>query len=178
MVKKKIRVCVALGSNVGDRAANLSRALDEIARGLAAKVLKVSRVYETRPFAGMKQRNYYNAVAMFETDIGPLELLDIFKSIEKKLGRRRASGGWLPRALDLDILFYGSGRFSYPNLEIPHPRLKDRDFALIPLAELFGRGLLPVLARAASSLLKDIRPEDRTVIARVAGCLNPAGGKK
>lgn len=166
----------ALGSNVGDRMKNLERAAAELsARGI--KILKVSRVYETREFSGDKQRSYYNAVAALGASASPMELLTIFKAIEKKLGRRKSRRRGRPRPIDLDLLFYADERVSSKKLEVPHPRMIQRDFVLKPLAELTGRRKLPVFGKTASELLSAVEPAKRT-IKRAAGFLKSYGGRK
>lgn len=176
MVPKLSIVLAALGSNVGYRMRNLERAASELSwRGI--KILKMSRVYETREFYGDRQRPYYNAVAALETSLSPTELLGIFKAIEKKLGRRPSRRLGRPRPIDLDILFYSNRRISSEKLEIPHPRLTQRDFVLKPLAELTGRSKLPILGKTAAALLSAVEPEKRT-IKGIAGFLRRYGGRK
>lgn len=127
-------VYIALGSNVGDRAANLRQARQQIAAS-DLRVLRESSIYETAPRDVEDQPWFLNQVIECETDLFPRQLLARLQKIERAIGRKRriAKG---PREIDLDILFYGDAVVKAPELEIPHPRLAERRFVLEPLAEL------------------------------------------
>lgn len=144
------RVCLALGSNLGDRLANLRAAiasLDE--RGIA--VTARSSAWETPPVpAG--QPPFLNAAVAAETALDPPSLLRELKAIEHALGRRPGPH-WGSRPIDLDILFYGDVRIETPELTIPHPRIAERAFVLAPLSDITS-GPLPVIALAAIDLLE------------------------
>ena len=127
---------IALGSNLGDRAAHLGFALRGLA-GLPETVLRAqSRIYETRALGPGPQGSYLNAVAQIETGLSPGELLRHTRAIEDGAGRVRGAQRWGPRTLDLDLLLYGELELCSPDLVIPHPRLTERRFVLEPLAEL------------------------------------------
>lgn len=136
---------IALGSNRGDRAAELRAAVAAMARA-GMRVAQVSRLLETRPQGATGRRWFVNAVAQVETDLLPRVLLRRLRAIELRQGRGRA--GWpgknTPRRLDLDLLFYGRARIHTPELEVPHPRWREREFVLQGLRELSalpgGRG--------------------------------------
>ncbi len=132
---KVVSVIVGLGANLGDRHENMGRALDLLRELAGVRLLRVSRMRETDPVGGPPQGKYLNAVAEVETVIAPRELLDRFHEIEADLGRVRTVRDG-PRPIDLDILLYGDEMIKEPGLEIPHPRMLEREFVLEPLAEL------------------------------------------
>lgn len=142
-------VVLGLGSNLGDRAANL-RAAVSLLQERCLSVEQTSSVWETEP-VGPPQPAYYNAVIAGETSLTPLELLACTQAIEHILGRRRAER-WGPRPIDIDILFYGEERIAEASLTVPHPRIAERAFVLAPLAEV-ERGPLPGLDATAVELL-------------------------
>ena len=147
---------LALGSNLGDRAANLRAALDLLAeRGVSP--LRVSSVWETPPVPSDQPR-YLNAVVAVETDLPPEELLDVAKEVEHLLGRR-PTGHWRPRPIDIDVLFCGDRQVASETLTVPHPRIAERAFVLLPLAEVLA-GPLPVLGRTAAALLAELETSD------------------
>lgn len=144
------RVYLALGSNLGDRLANLRAAVAAIEeRGIA--VTARSSVWETPPVpAG--QPPFLNAAVATETGMDPLALLREIKAIEHALGRRPGPH-WGPRPIDIDILFHGDERIGMPELTVPHPRLTERAFVLAPLADI-TRGALPCIGVSALDLLE------------------------
>ena len=129
------RVFVALGSNVGDRAAHLAFARDRLATLPDTQVAAVSQVEETAPLGPIPQGPYLNQMALLETALGPRDVLLGLLEIERERGRDR-SERWGPRTLDLDIVRYGDWVVSEPGLTVPHPELPNRDFWLRELAEL------------------------------------------
>ena len=156
---------LALGSNLGDRPANLAAALALLAeRGVAT--LRTSSVWDTPPMPADQPR-YLNAVAAVETELSPEELLATAKEVEHLLGRR-PNGRWRPRPLDIDILLYGDRVVGSETLTIPHAGLAERAFVLLPLAEVVA-GPLPVLGRSALQLLAtvDTADHERTDIALI-----------
>jgi 2-amino-4-hydroxy-6-hydroxymethyldihydropteridine diphosphokinase len=134
-VAKRERVYVALGSNVGDRAAHLAYARDRLATLPDSRVIKVSRVEETAPLGPIRQGPYLNQMVLLETALEPSALLDHLHAIEQERGRERLVR-WGPRTLDLDIVRFGDRVVHHPQLTIPHPGLPHRDFWLRELAEL------------------------------------------
>ena len=137
------RVFVALGSNVGDRAAHLAFARDRLSALPDTRVVAVSQVEETAPLGRIPQGPYLNQMALLETALGPRDVLLGLLEIERERGRDR-DVRWGPRTLDLDIVRYGDWVVSEPGLTIPHPELPNRDFWLRELAEL--EALSPVRA--------------------------------
>jgi len=143
---------LALGSNLGDRAANLRAALD-LLQELGATPARLSSVWETPPVPADQPR-YLNAVVAVETDHDPEALLAAAKEVERLLGRRPA-GRWRPRPIDVDLLFCGEREVATGTLNVPHPRIAERAFVLLPLSEVLD-GPLPVLGRSAATLLEGL----------------------
>jgi len=126
---------LALGSNLGDRAAFLQSALDGLARADDVRVTEVSRVYETEPVGGPAQGAYLNAVVAVETGLAPHALLALAQQLERDAQRVRGER-FGPRTLDVDVLWVESGPVDDPDLVIPHPRMAERRFVMAPLADL------------------------------------------
>ncbi len=124
---------VGIGSNQGDATGNVEAAIVRL--GALGTVERRSRLYRTKPWGVTDQPDFVNAVAALETELEARALLDALKSIEAELGRV-ATYRWGPRAIDLDILTYGAVRIDEPGLAVPHPRLSERAFVLVPLAEI------------------------------------------
>jgi 2-amino-4-hydroxy-6-hydroxymethyldihydropteridine diphosphokinase len=127
-------VYLGLGSNVGDSETLLRAALDEL-NGPDLKLLKASSLYETEPIGLRDQPWFLNMAAEFETELFPKQLLHRIAAVEKSLGRKRTVRNG-PRTIDIDILLYGNAVVNTEELEIPHPRYRERRFTLAPLAEL------------------------------------------
>ncbi|HEV2262151.1 MAG TPA: 2-amino-4-hydroxy-6-hydroxymethyldihydropteridine diphosphokinase [Candidatus Rubrimentiphilum sp.] len=138
------RAGIGIGANSGDARTNVVVAIDALGR-LGTLVAR-SRLYRTKPWGKTDQPDFVNAAAIIETALTPRELLDGLKQLETELGRTPGAR-WGPRVIDLDILFYGDVQLDQPGLRIPHPRLHERAFALIPLAEIDSR-----YAEAAAAL--------------------------
>ncbi len=140
---------LGLGSNLSDRLANLQAAADLLAAQPGLRVARSSRVYETDPIGGPPQPDYLNAVLEVETDLSSSELLAACLRVEASLGRVRAER-WGPRVIDIDVLTYDEIRVDEPELTIPHPRMQERAFVLIPLFELDPDPALPGGARLSN----------------------------
>jgi len=125
---------IGIGSNMGRRKANIHKAL-EFLRQQDIKIKKISQIIETEPVGQPKQAKFLNAAIKTETDLNPHRLLDILKDIEKKMGRKKTVKNG-PRPIDLDILLYADKIIKSRRLTIPHPRMLERDFAMIPLLEI------------------------------------------
>jgi 2-amino-4-hydroxy-6-hydroxymethyldihydropteridine diphosphokinase len=126
---------LGLGSNVDDRARSLQLAVDGLAAADGVTVVAVSSVYETEPVGGPEQPDYLNAVVAVETDRTPRELLEIAKRLETEAGRMPGER-WGPRPLDIDVLLVGDEDVDEEDLVVPHPRLFERAFVMVPLSEL------------------------------------------
>jgi 2-amino-4-hydroxy-6-hydroxymethyldihydropteridine diphosphokinase len=129
------RCCLSLGSNLGDRAATLKRALAELSAHPRIEVRQVSSIYETTPIADEPQPDYLNLAVALETDLEPLELLHVTQEIEQQLGRTRPYPN-APRTIDIDLLTCGDIMMATAELTLPHPRMLQRQFVLVPLADL------------------------------------------
>ena len=146
-------IYIALGSNVGDRAAMLARAIEEMKRA-GLRVLRRSSLYETEPVGGPPQPWFLNAVVEAETELTLQRVLHALQEIERAMGRQR-SVACGPRTLDLDILFDGESVIRSGELDVPHPRLAQRRFVLAPLAELAPQLIHPVLHKTVAELLAE-----------------------
>lgn len=127
---------IGVGSNVGDRAKFCRRAVEELQAHPAIQVDAVSSLYETSPVGGPPQRSFVNLVCQTSVDVEARELLEIVKEIELKLGREPTDIRWGPRVVDFDILTFGEDKINEADLEIPHSRMTQRRFVLVPLLEI------------------------------------------
>jgi len=128
-------VYIGVGSNLGDRLKNIKAALAHLGAAAGIEVEKVSSIIETFPQGGPPQGNYLNAVLRLKTDLSARALLVVLQDIERRLGRER-KGKNGPRTIDLDILLYGDQSIDEPDLKVPHPRMRQREFVMKPLAEI------------------------------------------
>lgn len=168
---KKITSYLSLGSNVGDRIAHLSSAEEKLDNHTHIKILKKSKIYETEPWPLIDTEStsedrhpeseegelwFLNQALKIETDLEPLELLDVCQTIESDIGRT-PSHKWGPRAIDMDILLYGNEIIDLPELTIPHHHMNDRQFVLVPLLEIEPHLKDPVSGKTYQYLLKNIK---------------------
>jgi 2-amino-4-hydroxy-6-hydroxymethyldihydropteridine diphosphokinase len=137
------RAYIGLGANLGDRAATLTRAIDLLTERLAIDVLGVSSFRETDPVGYLDQPRFLNAAIAVETSLTPPALLSTLLEVERELGRVREGPRYGPRPVDLDLLLMDGLVLDEPGLELPHPRLHERVFALEPLAELDPELVVP-----------------------------------
>jgi 2-amino-4-hydroxy-6-hydroxymethyldihydropteridine diphosphokinase len=147
---------VGIGTNAGDRAGNLARALCELRN--AGSLVAISSTYRTSPWGRLDQTEFLNVVASLKTELAPHDLLDVFLAIERRLGRTSGER-WGPRAIDLDLLLYDDLTIADERLHVPHVHLAERAFVLVPLAELDHRFAAMRDALPAAELAGVVRVE-------------------
>jgi 2-amino-4-hydroxy-6-hydroxymethyldihydropteridine diphosphokinase len=163
-------VYLSLGSNIGDRQTNLQVAIEQM-RAAGIRIVRISPLYETEPVDLTTQRWFLNLVVEAETDLFPLQLVTRTQKIERALGRVRTIPKG-PRTIDIDILLYGNAVIRGETLEVPHPRMADRRFVLVPLADLAPQLRHPITHRTVRDML-DAAP---TAAVRPAGVLGEESG--
>jgi 2-amino-4-hydroxy-6-hydroxymethyldihydropteridine diphosphokinase len=146
-------IYLSLGSNVGERAGNVARAIAELAR-FGVRAVQRSSLFETEPVEFLAQDWFLNCVVEVETELSPAELMRALLEIERGMGRERVLPKG-PRIIDMDILLYGSRVVREADLEIPHPRMAERRFVLVPLAEIAAGVVYPVLKKTIAELLAE-----------------------
>lgn len=162
-------VFIGLGSNLGDRRANIHDALSRIRSLPGTRVVKESSLYESEPHGDAKTW-FVNGVIEVETDLSPENLLKKLKGIETAMGRKRVKGKrWGSRIIDLDILFYTNLVVRKRTLKIPHEQLANRRFVLLPLSELAPQVIHPVLQVSVSDLLASVKDGKKVVLMPLRG---------
>ena len=146
---------LGLGTNLGGRMDNLHRALGLLSAAPGLRVLRCSQVYETEPWGVADQPRFLNCCVEVAVTVTPEALLGVCKEVEGELGRQPGPR-WGPRLIDVDILLYGCRTVDLPDLEIPHPRLHLRAFALVPLAELNEGAVHSVIGRTVGELAASV----------------------
>lgn len=154
MSSRPVTVYLGLGSNMGSRKGNLDRGLELLSQRV--QLGQVSSIYDTAPVGNTQQPRFLNLVCQVNTRLAPMGLLTLAKGIESKLGRTLHERN-APRPLDIDILFYGDQIIETPKLVIPHPRLEERDFVLVPLAEIAPELVHPVSGKTIRELLQELK---------------------
>ena len=153
MGTESVTVYLSLGSNMGDRQENLDKALEFLSQRL--RMGKISSIYDTEPLGDTEQPRFLNLVCQAYTRLEPAALLALAKGIESKLGRTGKSGS--PRPIDIDIILYGDRVVETPELVVPHSRMTERAFVLIPLAEIAPDIVHPVSDKTAKELAESVR---------------------
>ncbi len=148
---------LSLGSNLGDRAANIERAIAALPEA-GVRVLRRPSLYETEPVDFLAQPSFLNCVEEAETSLMPRQLLHALQGIERRMGSKKLVPRG-PRIIDLDILFYGASVIRTEEMQIPHPRMDKRRFVLVPLAELAPRLRHPVLGATIAELIAVVQDE-------------------
>ena len=144
------RAAVGLGANLGDAAASLRAAMEQLGRIPQTRRVESSRLYRSAAWGVTAQPDFVNAVVIIETALPARALLDELLAIERRFGRTRGDGErWGPRTLDLDLLLYGDEAIDLPGLRVPHPHLHERAFALLPLLEAWPDAHIPGIGPAA-----------------------------
>ena len=153
---------LGFGSNMGDREAKFAEVLEALAHLPGTVVERASRLYETEP-VGLSDGGpkFLNSAVIIRTDLTPEELMSRMREIELRLGKSPSHRSDMSRAVDLDLLLYGTERFDKCDVHVPHPRMHLRAFVLVPLAEIAPRAVHPVLRRDMEALLLDLPPGDR-----------------
>ncbi len=130
------KALLGIGTNIGDRLANIDNALEALKKIPGLNVIRVSHIYETKPWGFKEQQNFYNAVIEVETELTPNALLGVCLGVEAGLGRVRVFKNG-PRVIDVDLLLYENEVSDTKELKLPHPFIKERDFVLVPLKDLY-----------------------------------------
>lgn len=146
---------IGLGGNLGDAAATVRSAFDALEALPQSRLVRVSQLYRTPAWGVTEQPDFINAAVLLETTLAPRVLLEQLLRLEREAGRARLADGsdrWGPRTLDLDLLLYGEQVIDLPGLHVPHPRLAQRSFALVPLLEVAPDAIIPGIGPAADAL--------------------------
>lgn len=163
-----VTAAVGLGGNIGDAAATVREALQALDALPRTRLLRASSLYRTRAWGNTEQDDFVNAVALLQTELDPRALLDALLEVELRFGRDRSAGEpWGPRTLDLDLLLHGDAVIDEPGLRLPHPRLQERAFVLVPLAQVAPGLRVPGLG-PVSKLLDAVDARDCVPLAQVA----------
>ena len=155
-----MEVYLSLGSNLGDRRANLKKALRLLSEGV--EIVKVSSVYDTEPIDVGEQQRFLNLMCCVNTNISPVQLLSFIKDIESSMGRDLSLRN-VPRVVDIDIIFYGDIIIESPELVIPHPRMRERAFVLVPFAEIAPEVVHQVTGERIGDLAAGVEGRDGVV---------------
>jgi len=155
-------VFLGIGTNLGEREENLRKAIKLIEEHIGS-ITEESSVYETEPWGFQSETSFFNMVIKIETNLTPSGLLGRILMIEAMMGRLREGQGYKSRIIDIDILFFGSRIFENKILKIPHPRIQERRFVLVPLSEIAGDLLHPVFKKSIQELLQECKDKSKVL---------------
>lgn len=147
-------VYLCIGGNLGDRLENIQETHDFISFNMG-EIVAMSSVYESSPWEMTGAEDFLNQVVVIETELTPLQLLQEIQELEEYYGRQRKAGQYLSREMDVDILFWNDEVHTFDKLTVPHPRMAERRFVLVPLAEVAPEFIHPVLKKSVAALLAD-----------------------
>lgn len=159
------QVYIGLGTNIEPRESYLKKAIHQLFQHDAINITKQSSIYETEPVGFTEQSHFLNMVLEINTSLTPLALLDVCQGIESHLGRERVIR-FGPRTIDLDILLYNNENMKTERLTIPHPRMHERGFVLIPLAEIAPNAILPPIGTTSKELLNELPEAEKKGIVK------------
>lgn len=164
--KRRVKAYIGVGSNEGDRVGYVQQALQLLKDIKQIKIIDTSSLYETEPLGQLYSNWFVNAVILLETELGPFELLDVLKDIEQRLLElhKKDVGKVKERVMDLDILFYGEEVLDSPDLKIPHPRLLQRAFALVPLLEIAPEIRYPGLRKSVAEIHEELEEPEQVFL--------------
>ena len=150
------KACLLLGSNLGNKTQNIIKAENEMS--LFLKIIKYSSFFESKPWGYESKNSFINRALLVESLDSPLDLLDKFQYLEKKIGRiENTKKGYQDRLIDIDILTFNEECILHPKLIIPHPRIAERKFTILPLLELYNELKIPGINLSANQLLKNCK---------------------
>ncbi len=150
-----------MGSNLGDRVGALAEARTRLSE--LGDIADASKLYLTRPYGSLNQRDFINCALCLQTELSPLETLRRIKVIEREMGREKKFD-WGPRIIDIDIAMWGRRTIEYPDLVIPHSGLAIRDFFLMPILDIAPHAIHPISGKPLNEHLTKIKPADRTIL--------------
>jgi 2-amino-4-hydroxy-6-hydroxymethyldihydropteridine diphosphokinase len=148
-----MKVYLSIGGNLGNRKLNLENALIALAKRLGI-IVTVSHVYETEPIGFESDKQFLNMVVLIETTLNPQEIIDEIMIIENDLGRRRVADQYISRTMDIDLIFYENQVIYKEGLTVPHPRMHERKFVLIPFCDIAPDFIHPVLHQSIKEILE------------------------
>ncbi|MGB5411052.1 MAG: 2-amino-4-hydroxy-6-hydroxymethyldihydropteridine diphosphokinase [Woeseiaceae bacterium] len=149
---------IGLGSNLQGPSRQVESAIQQLDELAGTRLFAYSGTYRSAPYGGVEQPEFVNAVAAVLTQLGPRELLDELKALERARGREQGGQRWGPRILDLDILVYAERILEEDGLTLPHPGIAERNFVLLPLREIAPHLVIPGLGRVASIAVNEREP--------------------
>ena len=157
---KKTVVCLGLGTNIGNKKENLTRAIEKLSLAFGTYITQSSFI-ETAPWGFESNNSFLNCAVMFKTELAPLQILDATEEIERELGRtlKSSEGVYHDRIIDIDILLYGREIVKEERLTMPHPLMHKRMFVLQPLAEISPDAIHPMLGKSIKELLEELREQ-------------------